>query len=338
MNTLPRTKSNRAILFCMILCMLFCVACSSPEETKANISVSGIYFDTFVSITAYDDTSKEVLDDALQLCADYEKVFSRTMEGSELRLYNESIQKEEGIRLSKDMTYVVDAGIKYGDLSEGRFDIALGNVTQLWDFHSQTPTVPDKALVKEAVAHSGSNHLKLTEDVLKSDDSLVNLDLGGIAKGYIANRVRDYLVGQGCKEAVIALGGNIVCIGDKGGRGYTVGITKPFETANTSTEINVADTSVVTSGVYERCFEDNGVLYHHIIDSDTGYPAETDLLSVTIVCGDSMKADAFSTTVLMMGEEEGEEFLAEQIFEESTEYPITKAILINDRQQITVIE
>ena len=325
-------------------------------------SVNGIYFDTYVSITTYDSTSYEVLQEALEKCAAYEAVFDRNAEVSEVYKWNNSEDgkvspvdegenevspvdegeneaspsTENNIALSPDLNEVVRAGLEYNRLTDGRFDIALGNVTGLWDFHSDNPSVPESLVIDEALRHSGCSHLKYENERLYKDDADVQLDLGGIAKGYIADEIRDFLVERGCSSAVIALGGNIVVIGDKGGQGFNVGITDPFDKAGVIEEVCVSDTSVVTSGVYERCFEKDGISYHHILDPQTGYPAETDLVSVTIVGDDSMEADALATAVLMMGEEQGKEFV-ESLLERNGSGTIKRALLVNkDRQIVNV--
>ena len=133
------------------------------------------------------------------------------------------------------------------------------------------------------------------------------LDLGAIAKGYIADRVRDYLVGQGVASAMIDLGGNLYCLGVKpGGEPFRVGIQYPYRDRNeVIAAIDASDVSVVTSGVYERCFEAEGVLYHHILDSATGYPVQNSLLAVTVIAPDSLTADALSTACFALGLERG---------------------------------
>lgn len=307
----------------------------SSNATAQNC-VNGIYFDTYVSITTYDETPYETLLEALEMCADYEKVFDRNFEGGELYALNSHAGKDS-VLLSDDLDRVVSAGLEYNKLTDGRFDIALGSVTKLWDFHADNPTVPDEEAIVEALVDSGGEHLVYENGSLRADADATELDLGGIAKGYIADRIRDFLVENGCTEAVIALGGNVVCIGDKGGRGYVVGITDPFDKNNTIDEVNVGNSCVVTSGVYERCFEKDGTLYYHIIDPKTGYPAKTDLVSVTIIGYDSMEADALSTSVLMMGQEQGTEFV-KSLLGENDKSTLQKAILINESGQVEIIE
>ena len=142
-------------------------------------------------------------------------------------------------------------------------------------------------------------------------DKKAAVDLGFIAKGYIADRMKEYLLSQNVKSACISLGGNVLAIGEKpDGSPFRVGVQEPFaETGTTLTAVEIRDTSVVTSGIYERCFYEDGVLYHHVLDTATGYPVDNELASVTIICESSTRADALSTSCLCLGLEDGQKFL-----------------------------
>ena len=149
-------------------------------------------------------------------------------------------------------------------------------------------------------------------------DPNTHLDLGGIAKGYIADRVGESLSENGVTSAIISLGGNVVCIGDKieGGthKPFRVGIEKPYsDQAEIVGVVETSDETVVTSGIYERYFESDGVMYHHILDASTGYPAQSDILGVTLKAkrGMSVDCDALATYILILGEEKGMELVQE---------------------------
>ena len=137
------------------------------------------------------------------------------------------------------------------------------------------------------------------------------LDLGGIAKGYIADKIREYLLSQGITEGVINLGGNVVCLDKKNGKNeYNIGIQKPFdESGQPLCSVSVYNKSIVTSGDYQRYFEYNGIKYHHILDVNTGYPVNNELDSVTIICNSSTAGDALSTIAFTYGLEKGKSFI-----------------------------
>ena len=140
---------------------------------------------------------------------------------------------------------------------------------------------------------------------LKTNDTAI--ELGAIAKGYIADRLKDYLVSQNVKSAIINLGGNVLCIGGKpDDSSFKIGIQKPFaDRSETIAVMDIKDKSVVSSGVYERCFEKNGTLYHHLLNPKTGYPYNNGLIAVTIISDQSVDGDALSTTCFALGLEDG---------------------------------
>ncbi len=298
----------------------------TKEETLNYNRVSGLYFDTYVDIKVYESISKEVLDSVLNECGRYERIFSRTLEGSELYAINnrENDLKEDEFytaEISEDMYNVLVYALRISEESGKGFNPALGAVTELWDFRGDSDQVPEKNVIDEALTHTNIEDVELfsrevdgnIEYFIKIHDDKLKLDLGGIAKGYIGNCLRDRLKEYGCKSAIISLGGNIICIGNKNGKDFVIGVQKPFEKEGVREfGLNVTDTCVVTSGTYERYFEKDGQLYHHILDPNTGYPVMNGVMSVTVVCPDSMKADALSTALLSMGEDEARTYIKGQ--------------------------
>lgn len=322
MKCLRVRRLNSSILFIGIIAIAVFVAfvltgCQKKKLAAPGATVSGTYFDTLITITAYDNTPQDVLDGAIDRCAAYEKIFSKTDESSELYAINHRMGGNvEGntysIEVSDDMYEVLSCAVKYAKDTELAFNPALGSVISLWDYHSEHPTVPSQTAIDEALKVTDPFVIEISEDgshTISMPMDGTQLDLGGIAKGYIADELKKYLVKNGCSEAVIMLGGNVYCMGNKNNQGYSVGIQKPFESIGTYVHVlSVKDDSVVTSGIYERYFEENGHIYHHIIDGTTGYPVDNDLASVTVVCSNSMKADILSTALLCMGSEKALEY------------------------------
>ena len=139
----------------------------------------------------------------------------------------------------------------------------------------------------------------------------MQLDLGAVAKGYIADRIKDYLLEQGVESAIIDLGGNILCVGSRpGGDPFRIGLQRPFAShSETVATVEITDKSVVSSGIYERYFEEDGVLYHHILNPETGYPYDNGLVSVTIISDESVDGDGLSTSCFALGLEKGMELI-----------------------------
>lgn len=288
----------RKLLPCILLLALLLSGCGGPQP----LIREDFLLDTFVSVTLYDG-SEEQAQGALNLCRSYENIFSRTAPDSELYRLNH----REISQVSDDLAEVIALGLDYAQLTGGAFDITTGSITSLWDFASDTPQVPDPAAVKEGLAHVGWEKVALDGNTVTFSDPETIIDLGGIAKGYIADRMAEYLRGEGVTSAIIDLGGNLYCLGTKpGGQPFQVGIQYPYEDRQTVIgSLPAEDLSVVTSGVYERCFSVDGKLYHHILDTTTGYPVENDLLSVTIISDASVDGDALSTSCFALGMEAG---------------------------------
>lgn len=276
------------------------------------ISKSSYYMDTICEITIYDmeemseENANAAIDSAFSLCADYESLISATREESDIYKINEA--GGDAVSCDGDTIELLQLGIKYGDLSEGKFDITLGQVTDLWDFHAEEPKVPAAADVAAALKAVDYQQIQIDDNQVSMTDAKGKINLGGIGKGYIADRAAEHLESLGVYSAIINFGGNIVAIGENDGNPFKIGIKDP-NNANGDVlgAVSVNDATVVTSGVYERCFEQDGKIYHHILDVKTGYPVDTDVMSVTLVAakGRSADCDALSTTCLILGVEEG---------------------------------
>lgn len=297
-------------VFTVILTLGFVLtACEKPAVTLTTPeSVNGFKLNTFVQIDSYTSVSKNTLTEALNLCDYYENIFSRTKEDSELSKVNSN----QTTSISKEMYELVSAGLEYAALSNGAFDITIGSVSRLWDFTAESPKVPDSGHIAEALTHVDYTRVSVydngdgTYSISKPDD--VILDLGAVAKGYIADKIKDFLKKNGVKRAIINLGGNVLCIGKKTNTNdFGIGVRKPFAANN---EVLVAllvdDSSVVSSGNYERYFyADDGTFYHHILNPATGYSYDNDLSDVTILSKDSLTGDCLSTTCFCLGLDDG---------------------------------
>lgn len=319
------------VLVCPILLFTGCqnTTGTSTATEKEPISISSIKLNTAIQITIYDSQDKSLLDDCLALCDRYELIFSRTNENSELYKLNhrkDTSDKDPNAdgqtipypisgtadtwHISEDLASLLSQGLSITRESDGAFDIAIAPLTSLWDFTAEDPKVPDDAAIQKALPLCSSDGVTIDgQDItLPSDD--IQFDVGAIAKGYIADRMKDLLVKKGVKSAIINLGGNVLCIGSKpDGTPFKVGIQKPFADRNeTEAVMDITGKSVVSSGIYERCFKQNGKLYHHILNPKTGYPYDNSLISVTIISDQSVDGDALSTTCFALGLEDGLKF------------------------------
>ena len=286
---------------------------NSDAGSQEPVSATAIKLNTAVTVTIYDSQDRELLTECMNLCDKYEKIFSRTASDSELYQLNHReltpvAGTEDTFQISDPLAELIRKGLYYSELSEGAFDIAIEPLTSLWDFTAEDPQVPEDRLIQKALTKCDYHNVSVSDNnevILKTEDTAI--ELGAIAKGYIADRLKDYLISQGVKSAIINLGGNVLCIGGKpNDSSFKIGIQKPFaDRSETIAVMDIKDKSVVSSGGYERCFEQDGTLYHHLLNPRTGYPYDNGLIAVTIISDESVDGDALSTTCFALGLEDG---------------------------------
>ncbi len=280
-------KFSFGILTALVL-VSFC-ACSKDAEN----SETRFLLDTMVTLSA--QCSDKVLSSAFDECERYEKLFSATVKSSDVYKLNSSTDNDGLVKISKDTREILKRSVYYSEKTGGKFDITVYPVSSLWNFKNET--VPERDEIAQALRRVGYDSIDIEDGGAKLNGAMV--DLGGIAKGYITDRLLDFFKAKSVKSGIINLGGNVLVFGDKE---YRVGIKKPFSEENECIAfLNLKNKSAVTSGIYERCFYKDGKLYHHIIDPETGYPAESDLVSATVISDSSFDADALSTCSVLLG-------------------------------------
>ncbi|MBQ9932253.1 MAG: FAD:protein FMN transferase [Ruminiclostridium sp.] len=293
-------------LFCALVLLLGLGGCSQEEEpvTKANFLL-----DTYVEIKLYDDSDISVIDLAFQEITRLEDMLSVNREGSELDQLAKAAGKE-WVEISPETQEVLLLAKEYADLSGGLFDVTAGPLIDLWDINGEGH-YPTQAELDAVLPLISSDDLLVEDGKAYLAREGMEANLGAIAKGYIADKVKELLMDQGVESAIIDLGRNVLLIGDKpDGSNFNVGVQDPNQDQGVLLGlVSTADTSVVTSGINERYFTYEGVDYHHILDPFTGFPADNDLASVTILSTNSAQGDALSTTCLLLGAEKGMELI-----------------------------
>ena len=271
---------------------------------------NGFYFNTIIAIQLNDSQDESLIDTCFDMANTYEHYFSRTLEGSDI--YNINHANGAPVEVHDETAELIRYGIAFGDLSGGVFDISIGALTDLWDIPNNNGTIPAQTQIDAALATVDYRQITVEGNTVTLGNPDAALDLGGIAKGYVADRMREYLNANGACEGFINLGGNVLTLGQKANdEPYHIGIRKPFgEDGETITAVDVTDRSIVTSGRYERYFEKDGHIYHHILDPKNGYPYDNGLNGVTILSDSSMAGDALSTICFALGQEKGTEFLS----------------------------
>lgn len=313
-NHLPKYAYLAISALAMVCVSIIIIIFSESNKQYSNspITKDGFYFDTYISITVYDceenneisskttEDFNRILGECLNICDKYQSILDPNDENSQLYQLNSNEDYRNGhvVKISEELAHVIQKTIEYSKPFKDKFTIFSGDLCALWDYNSKK--IPTEVQIEYAVNNIKSHSFTLTDNTLQTNadtNTSPGITLGASAKGYIADEIGNYLKTQGINEAIIDLGGNVLVLGDKFDDSmYSIGIKKPFsENSDLSAACKVADKSVVTSGIYERYFEQDGEIYHHIIDPTTGYPSDNGILSVTIICDNSLIADCYST-------------------------------------------
>lgn len=275
----------------MMLILLLLCGCNSGETEN---SETRFLLDTVCTVTA--DCGDDIINGAFSLCEDLERTLSKNVKDSDVYRLNNT---EGFVSVSPDTLKTVERALYYSELSGGKFDITIAPVSALWDFKNQV--VPDRNEIAEALKNVDYHSVEIKDGGISLDGK--QIDLGGIAKGYIADKATEYLKENGVKKALINFGGNICMIGQ-----YNIGIKKPFDDSVIAS-IEIKDKCAVTSGIYERYIEEDGKIYHHILDPKTGYGIDNELAAVTVIGEKALDCDALSTVCMLLGAEDGLEII-----------------------------
>ena len=308
-----RQYRKKIISLFLVIVMLTTIAltgCSNKTTVKESpLTKSTFMLNTIITITLYDSTDETIIEDAFKLIHDFELIYSRTSSDSELYKLNEhQLPQKNGVyTVSDDLADILSKAYYYSELTDGAFDLAIEPISSLWDFTAATPKVPDSQAIKERLPAVNYKNVHINGNQVSFDSEDTGIDLGAIAKGYIADKLKVFLLDRGVKSAMINLGGNVLCVGEKpDGKAFNIGIQKPFADRNETVAVmELKDMSVVSSGVYERCFTVDDKFYHHILNSKTGYPTDNNLIAVTIISKESVVGDGLSTSVFALGLEKG---------------------------------
>ncbi|MDO4292756.1 MAG: FAD:protein FMN transferase [Eubacteriales bacterium] len=304
-------KQNRTAA--LLLALLLCLPLSGCADSARQATRSGFYFDTIISLSAYGSHADQALEGALALCERYERLLGRTVKGSDIWKINHAGGKS--VQVDRETAVLLQTALDWADRTQGLIDPTIAPLSELWNFTGDPPgPVPSQERIDALLSHVDYRKVTVTLSdpaCVTLSDPDAQLDLGFIAKGYIADRLKDYFLEQGIQSALINLGGNVLALGEKpDGSAFRTGIRKPFgNDGELLGVVELRDRSLVSSGSYERFFEQDGVLYHHILDPNSGRPADTGLDSVTILSDSSADGDALSTACFLLGYEKGRELI-----------------------------
>lgn len=308
----------------MTAAVIFSSGCSLESKYDCEFFA----MDTVMTINAYGSKSESAVKAAQNEINRLDKLLSVQKENSEIFKLNQS----KKMTVSEDTLTLITRSKEIYTLTDGAFDISCEPLIREWGFYSGLENkVPSKKAIETALEGVGAEHIKFENSTVTLDKNS-SLDLGGIAKGYASHKAAEILKEYGVTSALMSLGGNVRAIGSKpDGESWSVAVTDPDDNSKSIGTLKISDKAVVTSGGYQRYFEENGQTYHHIIDTKTGYPADSGLKSVTIVSDDDALADALSTALFVMGLEKSRKFYSENS-------SLFGAVFITDKGEIYVTD
>lgn len=287
-------------IVCLLLAMLAALsltACGRGEEPEKQELFA---MDTYMSLIAYGDGARDALAAAAREINRLERELSRTVSTSDVYQLNAG----GSASVSDETAALLTAAVEYSEKTGGLFDVTIAPLVTLWGITTDSPRVPSQGEIDALLPLVGSDHIRLDGDTVTLDTGCA-VDLGGIAKGYASDRVAEILRQNAVTGAAVSLGGNVYVCGQKpDGTGWSVAVQDPKNTDSYALTLELTDTFAVTSGGYQRFFTgEDGTIYQHILNPRTGRPAETDLLSVTVIAQNGTMADAYSTALYVMGEQ-----------------------------------
>jgi len=307
------------IIVCIIL-----TACSGSSLRE--YSYGFFAMDTYMNISAYGGDAEKGVREAAQRITELEKLLSVTDANSELYALNHN----SSAAVSAETAEIISFALDIAEKTNGALDPTIYPVLSAWGFTTDNDRVPSEEELSVLLENIGYERVLVNGNTISLDENMM-LDLGAVAKGWAGDETERILRENGVTSALIDLGGNIQLIGSKpDGSGWRLGLRDPESMGNVGV-LTVSDCAVVTSGSYERCFTgDDGTVYGHIINPESGYPVDNGLLSVTIIAKEGKLCDSLSTALYVMGEDRAIEY-----WRENKSFDV---ILITENDEVLITE
>jgi thiamine biosynthesis lipoprotein len=314
---------------CITLCLLLLTGCA-PTVGEAGDTLQFYAMDTMMSITVFNgkDGAAAAVEARVN---ELDAALSRTRADSEISRLSGSAGTGKAVALSPTVYDLLEKAAALSERTGGAFDPTIAPVMDAWGFTKEEKRVPAKEELDKLLPLVDASAVRLENESATLPTAGMAIDVGAIAKGYAGDEALAVLSDYGVTSALVSLGGNITALGTKpDGSAWRVAVRDPADSESYVCILALTDKTISTSGGYERYFESNGVIYHHIIDPDTGYPAQTGLKSVSVVCASGTTADALSTALFVMGEEK-----ALELWRSSDDFEL---ILVRDDGVVLVTE
>ena len=300
------TITTQLIIIAIITLLILCFIFITGKKEKIEAIKSSYVLGTLINLKAIGNQAEKSVNEAIDRLNDIDDKMSAFKQGSDISRVN----SKAGFAIetvSKDTYFVVKKAVEYSKILEGTFDPTIRPLVKLWNIGADQEVIPQKEQIEETLKLVNCEDVILDESnftiMLRNKNQA--LDVGGIAKGFAADVVRDIFKKYSIKSGLIDLGGNIFALGGKeDGSPWRVGIQNPFKSRGEYIGVlSVKDKSIVTSGNYERYFMKDGQRIHHILDPKTGYPSKSKIISATIISDNSIDGDGLSTGIYILGVE-----------------------------------
>ncbi|MDI6619430.1 MAG: FAD:protein FMN transferase [Clostridiales bacterium] len=311
-------QHKKAIIAAVVLAIIISIFASGCDKKDNGIlqeplTKTDFMLGTVCTVKIYDAVPQNILDKVFERLKEIDKEMTINAAGSEVDEVNDNAGVQP-VKVTDDVYYVIKTGKEFGSISGGLFDISIGPVVKLWNIGTDKARVPSDSEIDARLPLVNYRDIVLddTDKTIFLKKKGMMLDIGGIAKGYAADECCRILKENGVKHAIVNLGGNVSTLGcnPNGNRDWNIGVQDPFSGRGDYFGIvHVSDKTIVSSGVYERYFMQNGKRYHHILNTKNGYPVDNGLVGTTIITDKSIRADGLSTTVFAAGIEKGIEIV-----------------------------
>lgn len=316
------------ILLVFTFCAFLFSAC-----TKQNSAQTEYVLGTFCTINLYNKGSSKNYKLMFDRLKELDQILSANRDDSNIAEINQNAGIKP-VKAKPETLYVLQVALQFSEKTQGSYDPTIGPLVKLWNIGTTDAAVPSKEALDQALSLINYKNVLIdpsNETVFLTKKGM-KLDLGANAKGYAADELVRIIQSLKIPRAIIDLGGNVFAYGEKAkNKKWVIGIRDPIhDSGKPIMSISVTNKTIVTSGVYERFFEENGIKYHHILDPNTGYPVQNDLLSVTIISSSSILADTLSTSLFVLGAEKGKKII--------DSIPETEAIFVFTDKHIEITE
>lgn len=309
-------KRFLSLLLCVVFVLSLC-ACNS----KSSVTDEMFALDTIITFTIYGDDesiSLGTIDKCKTEISRLEDMLSATKEGSDVYKINHS--KGDTVEVSDETASLIKRSVELSQSCLGAFDISVYPIVQLWGFDTKEYKVPDDKEIADTLKNVGYDNIVIGNDNTVTLGENMSIDLGAVAKGYIGERLYDILAQQDIERGLINLGGMVIAYNCSGNDAdWQIGVEYP-DSSDVFAVFKTNTAFTVTSGAYQRYFEENSVRYHHIIDPNSGKPSDSDISSVTVITSDGVAGDALSTAFFVMGIDKTLEYIKTRADEYSEEY------------------